>query len=62
LKQLQLRGKKYSYELKERDRRHEDDYSYLPSQPNITPHYLLFGHSQEDVFKKVFQQILPRLK
>lgn len=39
-----------------------DQYKYIPSQPNITPHYMLFGHNKEDVLKKVLQQINQKMK
>ena len=47
VKDLKLRGKKYSCELKQRNRKKlDDEFGYLPSQPNITPHHILFGHNQ----------------
>ncbi len=39
-----------------------DQYKYIPSQPNITPHYMLFGHNKDDVLKKVLQQINQKIK
>ena len=63
LKQLKLHGKKYAYDLRQKNSRSEtEQLNYLPSQPNITPHYLLFGSDREEIFKKVFQQIVHKLK
>jgi hypothetical protein len=46
MKHLKLRGKKYSYDIRNRNLRKEEELSYLPSQPNITPHHILFGFNQ----------------
>lgn len=64
MKALRLKGKKYSFELRVESERKlsSDQYKYIPSQPNITPHYLLFGHSKQDVLKKVLQQINQKIK
>lgn len=61
---MKLKGKKYSFDSRvESERRlNIDKYNYIPSQPNITPHYLLFGHNKEDILKKVLQQINQKVK
>lgn len=64
LKELKLKGKKFSCEMRAESERKlsSDQYKYIPSQPNITPHYMLFGHNKNDVLKKVLQQINQKMK
>jgi len=58
---LQLKGKKYSYDARTRTQR-EELINYIPVQPIITPHYMLFGHDKEDILKKVLKQLQHKFK
>lgn len=64
LKELKLKGKKFSCGMRaeSESKLSSDQYKYIPSQPNITPHYLLLGHNKDDVLKKVLQQINQKMK
>lgn len=65
IKKLKLKGKRFSMDSRIAEgssNRTEGESSFTPSQPNITPHYVLFGHTKEDVLKKVLQQIQHKIK
>ena len=62
LGELKLKGKKYSYETRSDKSYRLDSLGFIPSQPKITPHYVLFGHSKEDILKKVLQQLQHKFK
>jgi len=65
VKHLKLKGKKFSLDantINIRRNQSSNDFDYLPTQPNITPHYILFGHNKEDILKKVLQQINHKIK
>ena len=62
LGELNLKGKKYSYETRSDKSYRLDSLGFIPTQPKITPHYVLFGHSKEDILKKVLQQLQHKFK
>jgi hypothetical protein len=61
LGELQLKGKKFSYIARTSSQRVES-VNFVPVQPNITPHYMLFGHNKEEILKKVLQQLHHKFK
>jgi hypothetical protein len=61
-KDLNLKGKRFSLDERRNSERllEIDRGSYMPKRPNITPHQLLVGHKQDEVLKKVLQQLHGR--
>lgn len=56
MSELNMVGKRYSCETRSNKSRVEP-VNYMPRHSKITPHYMLFGRNQEDVLKKVLQQL-----